>query len=525
MKKKILLLQFIICLILTSCTLIKNDILPPSYDYSVSIRYLDKIQNLFIQPFELYEGAYQLGEKGIWFPTVGSVDDFTQKPYQELKLDWFELEGDVPKKFSKTIDITLPQQFTPERGYEINFYFYKGEVIVTYKYQSNPMFGRFSKNIDDYKEIYFNGILADPDDFKKYMDRNQNGTAEKFLEYIKKHKSHLIQPEVSQEYVERNKTIPKTVDQELLEKLSSENHKYCIMGEIVDPDGKIITDVTVLSKKSQNAKTKPFSQEKLFIKDGKFSLFSDAVFSWVLSFNNDKYYNTDVEIKIPDLIMNLSKGIVIRDENLLIKKVKVILYPLGNLNRDMITISNILKYSETNKVKKIWGIMLPYKESEEQKELLVANETELPNNFIYIVPGQDETGNYDGTIRLRTTVSDGGFLPLKYDDKHFFRNMQEAPQQGDYIPELIISEDWLGQNSIKFPIIEEDHTAADPAPYIVFYFKGVGLYGKGLIEPLEFKPFDTGPWINKKNADLKINFYINRNQNVQNTNCWINNNW
>lgn len=548
--KKIFLYQFIVCLFLAGCTQVKNgiysDMFHSSYDYSVSISYLDddNVQNPFIQPFELYKGAYQLGAKGIWFPTVGGVDGFTQKPYQKLKLDWFEVKDGVPKRFSKVIDMTLPKQFTPERGREIGFYFYKGEVIVTYEYQSDPQKGRYSENFDDYKEIYSNGTPAELYDFKIYMDQHPNGTAEKFLEYIKD-KSHLIQPEITKEYVKSNKVaIPKINsdslhnadksmvycdtsdardDQELLRRLSSANYKYRMMGEIIDPYGNIVTDVTILSRKYQYAKAAAVNQEKFFVKDGKFNFSSNIVFSWILSIKKEQYYDTDIEIRIPDLTSNLDMGTVIMDGNVLVKRVKAILYPHGNLNHDLVTVSkNVFKYSETDNVKKFLGIMLPYEDSAKQKELLVTGEAELPNNLIYIVPGRDEMGIYDGTIRLKTTADDGGFLPLKYDGNHFFRNMQEAPRKGTYIPELTIGGDWL-TNSIKFghvPVIAEDDTAYEPLSYIVFYFKGVGFYGKGLIKPLE-----PESWINKNSASLKIFLYINRNRNVCNTNCWLNNDW
>ena len=169
----------------------------------------------------------------------------------------------------------------------------------------------------------------------------------------------------------------------------------------------------------------------------------------------------------------------------------------------------------------------------EEKELqfTFTREDQLPRNLIYIVPGRNKDGSHDGTIRLKTSGKNSGFLPVKYDGPHCFRSMWEAPEKGDYQPELIIEDglpNYLQHNYVKPKTVGNMHSVRvskllvpKTVPYIVFYFKVMGYYGKGMI----FVGSSYGSKLEKNQAALWVYLYINRNPGVRNTNRWLGTDW
>jgi hypothetical protein len=297
-----------------------------------------------------------------------------------------------------------------------------------------------------------------------------------------------------------------------LNKLLSLYYNYRIIGEIVDPEGNIATDVSVLSSKSKGPMDDSFDGETFLIKDGKFDFSSKGVFSWGLTFEKSQHYKIIEGIGITNVIGSLASGEAVLEGNTIVKKVKVVLQPWGNINRKLVaTRHNIFSYSEEDDVKKIKGVIIPYLNvqnnirKDEEFQFTFKNEYTLPRNLIYIVPGRNEDGSNDGTIRLKTNIPKSGFIRLEYTGKHFFRRMWEAPETG-YHPELILKEDFGNSRS--------------NAPYIIFYFKVKDIYGKGLIMPK--MPDST---LESDKASLRIYLYMNKEENIRNTNVWIGTNW
>lgn len=318
-------------------------------------------------------------------------------------------------------------------------------------------------------------------------------------------------------------------------------YNYCFVGEIVDTEGRTIPDVVVLSSKSNGPMTKFFDREKIFVKNGSFSFNSQGVFSWGLTFEKSGYYNVIIGMGISNIINGVEDG----DESLSIskytitKKKKIILYPHGNFNHDLLTVNNnILTYSELKDNKKIDCLVIPYedkgkrKRKDEEFQFTFTREEKLPKNLIYIIPGRDKEGDPDGTIRLKTNGKDSGFLPVKYVGKHCFRSMWEAPETG-YLSELVIEDgltNYLQHNYVKpveikstgaiMRIADTPTLIPKEVPYTVFYFKVMGYYGKGLIMLA-----DPRSKLEKNNAALKIYLYVNRYPGIRNTNIWLGTDW
>lgn len=323
-------------------------------------------------------------------------------------------------------------------------------------------------------------------------------------------------------------------------KKASRNHyNFHIEGKIVDPDGKLIPDVTVTLQKQDSMYGKT-DQRVEIIKTGNFSFSSTGCYSWYLKFEKARYYEAGTGFILVSLSKILSSGEAILTGKTIARKAEIILYPWGDFSKELLSVNhNVFTYSEEGVEKKITGLVVPYEgegkriRKDEEFKFSFKNEKELPKNLIYIAPGRNKDGNLDGTIRLKTNAGDGGFFPVKYEGTHCFRRMWEAPADG-YQPELIIKENFsnfLQHNDTKTPHREasavtvlnkakQENDASKEASYIVFYFKVMGYYGKGLIMPMWY---DSK--LEKDKASLRIYLYVNRKQNERNTNTWLGTNW
>lgn len=288
--------------------------------------------------------------------------------------------------------------------------------------------------------------------------------------------------------------------------------------------------------------SKSFDRKKILIANGNFSFQSEGVFSWGLTFEKTGYYGVTVGMGVSNIVNGVKDG----DKSLNIcghtitKTKKIILYPYGDFNRDLLSVDNhILTYSEIEVDKKrIECVVIPYedkgKRKREDKEFIFffTNEKKLPKNLIYIIPGRNKDGTHDGTIHLKSNGKDSGFHPVKYDGKHCFRNMWEAPMAG-YQSELVLEDgltNYLQHKYVKTVEIKSSGAAMRIAnasalipkevPYTVFYFKVRGYYGKGLIMLA-----DSDSKLEKNNASLKIYLYVNRYPEIRNTNIWLGTNW
>lgn len=315
-------------------------------------------------------------------------------------------------------------------------------------------------------------------------------------------------------------------------KLFSFHYQYRLTGEIVDPEGNIVTDVSVSSSKSKGPMTDSSEFERFSIKDGKFDFSSKGVFSWGLTFEKPQYYKQIIGVGVTNAMSSLESGEAILDGRTIVKKVKVVLYPWGNFNKGLIDVEqNRLAYFEEEGIRKIHGVTVPYVTKKDQAhQYTFKDESDLPKNLIYIVPGRDRDGADDGTIRLKTNSPDSGFLPLQYEGDHFFRSMWEAPESG-YQPELVLKDGFAsylretppapGQNGFIVMGGEKNHPPdCRTVPYVVFYFRVMGRYGKGLIMP---GAHDSK--LEKNQASLKIYLYINEKPDVRNTNRWFGTLW
>ena len=325
---------------------------------------------------------------------------------------------------------------------------------------------------------------------------------------------------------------------EFLDDLLKLKYDFRISGEIVDPDGNLVPGVMVLSSKSKGPMSESFDRKKLLISNGRFSFDSKGVFSWGLTCEKYKYYSVTVGMGITSILDGVTNG----DESLSIsndtitQKKKIILYPYGKLNHDLLTVDNkILAYSESGDNKKIECLVIPYEDKGKRRRkveefrFIFTEEKKLPDNLIYIVPGYKQDGAHDGTIRLKTSGKNSGFLPVKYDGLHCFRSMWEAPEKGDYQPELIIEDglpNYLQHNYVKPKSFGNLHSIGvsklvpKTVPYIVFYFKVGGYYGKGLI-----KLDNPQSKLDKSNASLRIYLYVNRYPGIRDTNIWLGTDW
>lgn len=352
----------------------------------------------------------------------------------------------------------------------------------------------------------------------------------------------VSQDVISQKTKERRYFSSHKEYRQFVDKILALKYDYRFVGEIVDPNGKVIPDVSVLSSKSKGPMEKGFGRKTILIKGGKFDFNSKGVFSWGLTFEKSEYYKTTIGMGIS----NITNGIKENDDSLsidgntIIKKMKIILYPYGDLNHELLTVDNsILTYSEGEDNKKIECIVIPYEDKgkrirkDEEFQFAFSDEKKLPKNLIYIIPGRNKDGSHDGTIRLKTNAKGSGFLPVVYKEgTHCFRSMWEAPKEG-YQPELVIEDgltNYLQHNYVK--PVEPKSTGATMrianAPtlipkevsYTVFYFNVMGYYGKGLIMLM-----DSDSKLERNNASLKIYLYVNRYPGIRNTNIWLGTSW
>ena len=327
---------------------------------------------------------------------------------------------------------------------------------------------------------------------------------------------------------------------QIIDDIYRSKYKFCIMGEIVDPDGKIIPDVKILSCKAAGPMTSSFGKQEYSIRNGIFSFTSEGVFSWGLTFEKNGFYKTVVPmgaahvanaLRQGDKSYSLKGGVITR-------KTKIVLYPYGKFNDDLLEVDNkILTFSDHESNKSITCVIIPYRDGKRRRkdhefEYAFSDEKKLPGNLIYIVPGYNQNGAHDGTIRLKVSGMDSGFLPVKYDGPHCFRSMWEAPEKGDYQPELVIEDgltNYLQHNYVKPEAVGNMHPVGavklvpKTVPYTVFYFRVNGYYGKGLIMLGNAAGGDS--FLKETRASLRVYLYVNRNPGIRNTNVWIGTNW
>ena len=315
------------------------------------------------------------------------------------------------------------------------------------------------------------------------------------------------------------------------------NYDLRFEGEIVDPDGRRIPDVKVLSSKSKGIMSGSSEKEEYLIKDGIFSFKSKGVYAWGLTFEKDGYYKTVIPMgssHVADVLTREDKSYSFKN-GIITEKTRVVLYPYGIFNGNLLEVdNNILTFSDHGISKTIICVVIPYQDGERHREdhefeYTFTDETKLPGNLIYIVPGYKPDGTHDGTIRLKTSGMGSGFLPVKYDGPHCFRSMWEAPEEGDYRPELVIEDgltNYLKHNYVNPKSVGNIHIAGIKksvpitVPHTVFFFRVNGYYRKGLI-----MPGDGDSFLEETRASLRIYLYVSHNPGIRNTNVWLGTDW
>ena len=333
--------------------------------------------------------------------------------------------------------------------------------------------------------------------------------------------------------------LSRTDYRQIIRKLHKLDYNLRFEGEIVDPDGMIISDVKVLSSKSKDVMSNSCDKDVFIVKDGNFAFDAKDIFTWGLTFEKEVYYKTVIPLGVAQISSAIGRGdksFTIHDDFIL-KRAKVVLFPYGKMNPDLLEVDdNILTFSDNGENKVIKCVVIPYMDGkrhreENESEFTFSDEKKLPGSLIYIVPGYKPDGSHDGTIRLKTSGKDSGFLPVKYDGPHCFRSMWEAPEKGDYKPELIIEDglqNYLQHNYVKPKAVGNMHLAGvsksvpKTVPYTIFYFRVNGYYGKGLI-----MPGDAGgdSYLKETQASLRVYLYVNRKPGIRNTNVWLGTDW
>jgi hypothetical protein len=355
--------------------------------------------------------------------------------------------------------------------------------------------------------------------------------------------SFAISEETNQIDVLRKRILSdKTEYRKLYNELMHSKYNFRIVGEIVDLDNKPVLDVSVFSAKSKGPMLGSFGKENFHVYDGKFDFKTQGAFSWGLTFKKAKYYPVTEGLGCSLILSTLDTedgdyASLIFDGDTITRKVKIVLEPRGDQSNPIINPhQSRLTYSKHGNIKKLEVMIVPYSRVNDNhnnlpkdKELQFSYEKEkiytLPKNLIYIIPGRNKDGSHDGTIRLKTTDPKGGFFPLEYkENEHFFRRMWEAPETG-YQPEIIVKDglkNYLQLNYAMLPVFEGSRQLMlqpKKAPFIPFYFKLKGYYGKGLIMP------HAGSVLEKDKAMLSVHFLINIAPNIRNTNsASVNNN-
>jgi hypothetical protein len=331
----------------------------------------------------------------------------------------------------------------------------------------------------------------------------------------------------------RRKTYFRTRIEEaaFMANLSRFFYNFHIEGTVVDPDGNLITDVKVTQQKYKDSMNSAFYTAKNIIKDGKFEYSSSGCYNWSLLFEKKGYYEEYTGfVSGPNLIKQLESGDVTLKGRTFTKKVSVVLEPWGDLNRKIVYVRNTkLIYSEEGDVKKLRTMFAPYTTAAvpfpDWEDMEFSYEKEkiytLPKNLIYIIPGRNKDGSHDGTIHLKTTDPKGGFFPLEYkENEHFFRRMWEAPETG-YQPEIIVKDGLKNYLQLNYVMQKSGNWQTAPmlllpkrVPFIPFYFRVNGYYGKGIIKPMT----DGESTLEKDKASLDIHFFITRKPGTRNTN-------
>lgn len=173
------------------------------YDYAIGV-INDGPTTLIGYPFEIYPDDIPLADAGI---INGTIDDYTKKPDKYLDIYWMEdetppkktLSGIYPhefeqiywgdkspgryNKFHARLDMTLPKQFTSRTGTDIDFRFYKGNVLVIYEYKCPEYSDPNWQWKRDTRQILSDGTPYEGGDFKNYMDQNPGATTEDFMKH------------------------------------------------------------------------------------------------------------------------------------------------------------------------------------------------------------------------------------------------------------------------------------------------------------------------------------------------------
>lgn len=316
-------------------------------------------------------------------------------------------------------------------------------------------------------------------------------------------------------------------------------YNFRIEGIIVDPAGNSIEDVNVEIKKYNDSMNNAFYYNKTTVRNGSFKFSTSGCYALSLRFKKAGYYAAGTGLVLSALANMLESGEATMEQNTIIRKVKIILYPYGKTNSELLRVDNpILTFSEKGYEKTIIGVVIPYEDtgkrirSDDEFRFTFTKEKKLPGNLIYIIPGRKKDGSHDGTIHLKTNGINSGFLPVKYDGPHCFRSMWEAPEKGDYQPELVIEDgltNYLQHNYVKPEAVGNMHPVGavklvpKTVPYTVFYFRVNGYYGKGLIMLGNAAGGDS--FLKETRASLQVYLYVNRNPGIRNTNVWIGTNW
>lgn len=186
MKVKFRTILFALFCIIFVC----NVCLGERYLYSVGITNAMPDAELFLDPFFLYPGSPQLGvlsRKSIEGTSV--ADSFKHKPDSQIKLAWEVRKGDLVKKYSKTVTMDVPKQFTEKSASGINFVFYDAQVLIVYGCSSGyskktpDSIGRFYR---DANYIFSDGTPYTLRDFQEYMKQNPDASSDDFRKEQKK---------------------------------------------------------------------------------------------------------------------------------------------------------------------------------------------------------------------------------------------------------------------------------------------------------------------------------------------------
>ncbi len=337
-------------------------------------------------------------------------------------------------------------------------------------------------------------------------------------------------------------TITRADYRQIIRRLHKLDYNLRFEGEIVDPNGTIISDVKVSSSKSKDVMSNSYDKDTFIVKNGTFTFDAKDVFTWGLTFEKEGYYKTVIPLGVAQISSAIERGdksLTLHDDFIL-KRAKVVLFPYGKMNSDLLEVEdNILTFSENGENKVIRCVIIPYytnngknQRRDDEFKISFFDEKRLPENLIYITPGYNEDGSHDGTIRLKTNGEDSGFLLQEYRlGTHCFRSMWEAPEDAVYRPEIIISDglsNYLQHNYIKSDRVRLNVRSLNKSllvpknvPPLVFYFKVNGFYGKGLALPSD----NEDSKLERSYASLRVFLYVNRMKGVRNTNIWLSTDW